>query len=116
MCQQKTQIVFHTESPHLKLIGEMLDKTQATLLSLVELVSANCAQDADYAALLPSVHDLCTKYHLKPADAFYLTRRVLARPGISGLPGTRASFCITTTRMARAQTGTASRSTVASTA
>jgi hypothetical protein len=34
-----TQVVFHTESPHLKLIGEMMDKTQATLLSLVELVT-----------------------------------------------------------------------------
>lgn len=86
MAQQKAKIVFCTESTHVKLIGELYDKTQSVLLAFSEFVSTYVSDAEKLASLLPSLYLLITKYHLSPADAFFVLRRVLHLPQIAALP------------------------------
>ena len=73
----KAHIVYRTDYDHIKLIGELIDKTNETFAQIVELINANLIDDEEYAATLPSLYELVHDYHIAPHDAFHMVRRVL---------------------------------------
>jgi hypothetical protein len=75
--QQRNACVFHTDIPHLKLLGSMFDGVQETLQQYVEFLSGNMDSEA-YAGITPSVGDLCAKFDLEPEVAWFLSRPRLA--------------------------------------
>eukprot|EP00466_Bigelowiella_natans_P018578 jgi/Bigna1/80425/fgenesh1_pg.71_\ len=81
----KYHIMFKSEIPHLVLMSELIDKTQGVLIQLGEFVQQGL-KTSDYAQQLPSLYDLVKKYHLTPADAFYIARPVLQDKRISSPP------------------------------
>lgn len=75
--QIRSKILFHTESGHLKLIGEMYDKCHEILLQYVEFINTHMSP-SEIAFMLPSIQELCLKYHLEPETAFYISRSTLS--------------------------------------
>jgi len=77
IAQQRSASVFLTDSPHLKMLGELYDRCQETLEQLRTFV-ATTFSPAEYASLLPPVGELCTTYRVEPEVAFFISRPALA--------------------------------------
>ncbi|PWZ01853.1 hypothetical protein BCV70DRAFT_150056, partial [Testicularia cyperi] len=58
---------------HLKYLGNLYDSCQEVLLQYVEFLY-NHLDTAEYAAQMPSLHDLCSRFGIEPAIAFYISR------------------------------------------
>lgn len=77
IAQQKTKLIYDAQHSHLKLIGNLHDQTQDTLLQYVEFLKLHLNRE-QYAEKFPSVKDLCSKFGLDPEVAFHIKRPVLA--------------------------------------
>ena len=75
--------MFDTEYPHTRLIGELHDKCNDSLLAFVDLIDGHLA-DVDYAKLWPSLHDLIALHGLPVPDAMHVLRRVIHMQRIQG--------------------------------
>uniref|UniRef100_V5EZF8 THO complex subunit 2 n=1 Tax=Kalmanozyma brasiliensis (strain GHG001) TaxID=1365824 RepID=V5EZF8_KALBG len=58
---------------HLKYLGNLYDSCQEVLLQYVEFLF-NHLETPDYASLVPSLQDLCVRFGIEPAMAFYIAR------------------------------------------
>ncbi|KAJ9475637.1 THO complex subunit 2 [Pseudozyma hubeiensis] len=58
---------------HLKYLGNLYDSCQEVLLQYVEFLF-NHLETADYASLVPSLQQLCVRFGIEPAMAFYIAR------------------------------------------
>uniref|UniRef100_A0A915HG33 THO complex subunitTHOC2 C-terminal domain-containing protein n=1 Tax=Romanomermis culicivorax TaxID=13658 RepID=A0A915HG33_ROMCU len=76
MSQQRYCIVYKEGvDMHLKLVGQMLDQCQQTLVQFASFLSSNLKND-DYARCMPSAIELIKDYHISPDAAMFLTRPV----------------------------------------
>jgi THO complex subunit 2 len=74
--QQRSSIIFNTESVHLKLIGDLYDKCQETFLQYTEFLATSMSPQT-YTSIVPSVLEFCTKFQLEPETAFHAVRPLL---------------------------------------
>eukprot|EP00467_Chlorarachnion_reptans_P021643 CAMPEP_0114501074 /NCGR_PEP_ID=MMETSP0109-20121206/8301_1 /TAXON_ID=29199 /ORGANISM="Chlorarachnion reptans, Strain CCCM449" /LENGTH=1425 /DNA_ID=CAMNT_0001678773 /DNA_START=253 /DNA_END=4530 /DNA_ORIENTATION=- len=88
--QCKTHLVFNSKLSDLTQISELVDRTQSILMQLGEFVQTYIPKRQDYAKHLPSLYDLVKKYHLDPADAFFIARPVLDIKHIQSPPEHKA--------------------------
>jgi len=86
MSQQKSQIVYRTETHYVKMIGELFDKCHGVLCQFIKLVSNGIESDTIYSNLFPSLYSLCVEHRIPPADAFMIHRRCIHLPRISICP------------------------------
>ena len=96
--QQCGSSIYNAEFRQIKLIGEVYDKVQETLMQLVTFLQeamkkdeekGGCDGAAAYASLLPSLQDLVQKHKIEPEAAFYILRSVLEQKcgDVSGVVG-----------------------------
>ena len=78
IARQRTVISYNEEVSHLKLVGELYDKCQETLLQYVEFCQASLGFDA-YAAMLPSFTTLVEVYKLESEVALMMYRPLMRR-------------------------------------
>ncbi|KAL6079090.1 THO complex subunit 2 [Balamuthia mandrillaris] len=76
LAQQRGNIVYNSDVNHLKVLGDIYDKCQNTLIQYVEFLSAHL-KSTDYGAIAPSLVQLCKDYHLDADAAFCFLRPVL---------------------------------------
>jgi len=88
--QQLRVIALQTDSTHLKLVAELYDRAEQTLLQFGDFLQAAMAP-ADYAALLPPLQTLVLEYGMDPEAAFQLYRPVLAGAAPPPLPASVAN-------------------------
>lgn len=75
--QQRNYIEHQATPPHLKLVGRLYDDCQMTLNQLVEFMSSSVDPQVLHD-MLPSLPDLCLKYHL-PVEVAFTTCRPIIR-------------------------------------
>ena len=80
---EKDGVVYDTEYEHVRLVGELHDKCNDTLLAYADMLDAHMP-DADYAKAWPSLHEMLTTHGLQVADAFHVLRRIIHLPRIQG--------------------------------
>jgi THO complex subunit 2 len=62
-----------TENSHLKLVGNLFDQCQDTLVQFGQFLATNLSID-DYTHRLPPMSELLTRYHVNSDLAFFLAR------------------------------------------
>ena len=77
--QQRSACIFASDTPQLKLLGQLYDTCQETLEQFQAFLGQACTQ-AEYAALLPSLGELSGSYQLEPEVAFFVSRPALELP------------------------------------
>ncbi|ORX63643.1 hypothetical protein BCR32DRAFT_287619, partial [Anaeromyces robustus] len=73
LCQQRSICVYNTNLTHLKLIGNMFDQTNDTMIQYAEFLMANIDKH-NYSKYIPSIKELCNNYYIDPETAFYIIR------------------------------------------
>ena len=74
MAQQRNCVVYQeTENSHLKLVGNLFDQCQDTLVQFGQFLATNLSID-DYTLRLPPMDLLLTRYHVNSDLAFFLAR------------------------------------------
>ena len=74
MAQQRNCVVYQeTENDHLKLVGNLFDQCQDTLVQFGQFLATNLSID-DYTLRLPPMDQLLTRYHVNSDLAFFLAR------------------------------------------
>ena len=74
MAQQRNCVVYkETENDHLKLVGNLFDQCQDTLVQFGQFLATNLSID-DYTLRLPPMDQLLTRYHVNSDLAFFLAR------------------------------------------
>ena len=74
MAQQRNCVVYQeTENSHLKLVGNLFDQCQDTLVQFGQFLATNLSID-DYTLRLPPMNELLTRYHVNSDLAFFLAR------------------------------------------
>jgi len=73
LCQQRSICVYNTSLTHLKLIGNMFDQTNDTMMQYAEFLMANTDKHS-YSKSIPSIKELCNNYYIDPETAFYIIR------------------------------------------
>lgn len=74
MAQQRNCVVYQeTENSHLKLVGNLFDQCQDTLVQFGQFLATNLSID-DYTLRLPPMQELLTRYHVNSDLAFFLAR------------------------------------------
>ncbi|KAH3759032.1 THO2 protein [Pelomyxa schiedti] len=75
IAQQRAYIAYKNDAPHLKSIGDMIDKCQETLLQYSELLITQLSMTQ--LSMIPSLKELIHIYALEPASAFHISRAIL---------------------------------------
>ena len=65
IAQQRSACAYTTDTPHLKMLGELYDRCQETLEQFQTFL-AQTLTPAEYAATLPPVGELCDKLGGQP--------------------------------------------------
>ena len=78
IAQQRTSILYEMRTPHLKLVGNLHDMCQDTLMQLAEYLSTWVTPVDQYALLLPNLADMHCKFHIQPDVSFHLARPAMA--------------------------------------
>lgn len=74
MAQQRNCVVYQeTDKDHLKLVGNLFDQCQDTLVQFGQFLATNLSID-DYTLRLPPMDQLLTRYHVNSDLAFFLAR------------------------------------------
>ncbi|KAG5519102.1 hypothetical protein PMAC_002189 [Pneumocystis sp. 'macacae'] len=75
IAQQKLVCIYRMDDndPHLKLLANLLDECQNVLVQYVEFLAINL-DFVSFSKLLPTISDMCLKYGIEPAVAFYISR------------------------------------------
>jgi len=73
LCQQRSICVYNTNLTHLKLIGNMFDQTNDTMMQYAEFLMANIDKHS-YSKYIPTIKELCKNYYIDPETAFYIIR------------------------------------------
>eukprot|EP00039_Didymoeca_costata_P006912 m.94541 g.94541 ORF g.94541 m.94541 type:complete len:1452 (+) comp13451_c0_seq1:1253-5608(+) len=75
IAQQLNLIIFgkKQETMHLKLLTSVYDQIQETLVQFSAFLNRHVKVE-DYVSRLPTLEDLCNKYHLEPRTAFHIAR------------------------------------------
>lgn len=74
MAQQRNCVVYQeTENSHLKLVGNLFDQCQDTLVQFGQFLATNLSID-DYTLRLPPMSELLTRFHVNLDLAFFLAR------------------------------------------
>jgi len=76
IAQQRSACAYTTDTPHLKMLGELYDRCQETLDQFQAFLASQLSP-AEYAELLPTVGELCGSYQLEPEVAFFIARPAL---------------------------------------
>ena len=76
IAQQRSACAYTTDTPHLKMLGELYDRCQETLDQFQAFIGSQLTA-AEHAELLPTVGELCGRYQLEPEVAFFIARPAL---------------------------------------
>lgn len=76
LCQQRRLITLQSDLSHLKLVAELYDSCQRTLLQYIEFMQT-AMPHGEYERALPSLEDLVRVYAVEPELAFQLVRPLL---------------------------------------
>ena len=76
IAQQRSACAYTTDTPHLKMLGELYDRCQETLDQFQAFIGSQLTP-AEHAELLPTVGELCGRYQLEPEVAFFIARPAL---------------------------------------
>ena len=76
IAQQRSACIFLNDTHHLKMLGEIYDRCQDTLEQFQTFAGQNVTP-VEYAAMLPTVGELCATYQLEPEVAFFIARPAL---------------------------------------
>ena len=77
IAQQRAACVFSVETSHLKVLGELYDRCHETLEQYAAFLFSTMPPN-EYAELLPTVGDLCSKYNVEPEVAFFICRPAIS--------------------------------------
>lgn len=78
LAQQRTLIILHPPSKHLKLAAELLDKCQEVTMQYIEFLQKSLPPD-EYQSMLPSIEDLVVDYQIDPEVVLQLYRPILRK-------------------------------------
>jgi hypothetical protein len=72
-------IIFESDEAQLHFVCELYDKCQEVFVHFVDFFGTSTSPGdlATFANQLPSLYELCSKYHLSPESAFAIVRPVL---------------------------------------
>lgn len=76
LCQQRRLITLQSDLAHLKLVAELYDSCQQTLLQYILFMQTALAPE-EYARVLPGIEDLAGEYLVEPELIFQLVRPLL---------------------------------------
>lgn len=76
LAQQRTLIILHPPSKHLKLAAELLDKCQEVTMQYIEFLQKSLSQP-EYQAVLPSIEELVDEYKIDAEVILQLYRPIM---------------------------------------
>ena len=74
IAQQQQSCIYKSEIPHLKLLGSLYDQVQETLIQYVDFVGSHL-EDAEYAAICPSLESMCDELGIDGGNAWFIVRK-----------------------------------------